>query len=385
MLKKLVTVVAAISFTLTGTSAARAEVSPTSGYDISWPQCGSARNGTLPTPGPFSVIGVNGGRVWDTNACLKELLQWAGEDTQLYINNGNPYHYQSARWPLGKKVAGRTCKRSAPKSAECSFIYGYLGAQDSYKKAVAGFAAAGFDKSPAENVWWLDIELVNSWRQSLRTDTLGNESWYVKVSDRAKNRANISGAIYYLENVAKVSQVGIYSTTKQWTIITGGETKEFSDHPVWYANGRGEEAIAVDACDGFKYDGEPDQVSTAFTGSAAIISQYIDSDIDLDVNVPCTGYAMTETSLTGKDVSVRAGRWYSLTATLKTSFGTPAANRLVTFTMGDKVYQVRTNSKGVATKRLKANYSRVTTPVTVTFDGDVILSPSTASNNVTVR
>lgn len=378
----------ALSLAFTSSPALAAAVSETSGYDVSYPQCASAADNTLPTTSAFSVVGVNGGRVWDTNNCLVDLLEWAGADAQLYINTGNPTPEQSAHWPLGKTIAGHTCSsyRSKSNTSSCSFVYGYLGARDSYLKAKAAFPLAGITDSPKQHIWWLDVELSNSWRQYTGVNPDNNQvEDLVSSSNQIKNRASLSGAVYYLENVARVKQIGFYSTAKQWGKITGS-TKQFSDHPVWYANGPGDESLALDACDGLKNDGQPDEIASGFTGSAAIISQYVDTDLNLDVNVPCADYAMTVTTLSSATVSkVYHSSYFYLKAVLKTSYGTPAANRSVSINFGSRTYNARTDSKGIAKIRVKAYKTKKIYSLIFSYAGDVVLAPAQYSGTIRVR
>lgn len=381
MVKKLLSAIAGASLALVAVQPAVADVNAAGGYDISFPQCRS----TLPATLAFSIVGVNGGRVWDTNACLPKLLQWAGPSSQLYINTGNPLPKNSSHWPGGKKAAGVKCRANRLDSQECSFVYGYLGAQDSYAKAVAGFRSAGFRGSPAANVWWLDVELTNSWRQYGTVDEVtALPVTRVSPKNQAKNLAYLRGVVHYLENVARVSQLGFYSTAKQWGIITGGNTMEFSDHPVWYANGQGDEALALDACDGKKNDGQPDEIASGFTGSAVVISQYVDRSLDLDVNVPCVGYVTTATTLQPATVSPLHGKKYYLSVRLLTSYSTPAANRIVTIVLGTDTYTARTDVNGNAVLKLRSGVARDVAG-TANFAGDVVLQPSTANFTITVR
>lgn len=76
--------------------------STTTGFDVSYPQCGS----TLPTPTAFAIVGVNGGLANDPNNCLgpdpsytDSELYWAEStavggtsqpNTSLYVNTGDP-------------------------------------------------------------------------------------------------------------------------------------------------------------------------------------------------------------------------------------------------------------------------------------------------------
>ena len=59
----------------------------TRGYDISYPQCGSA----YPANPLFGIVGVNDGIVFSVNPCLASQIAWAGSASgQLYANTGNP-------------------------------------------------------------------------------------------------------------------------------------------------------------------------------------------------------------------------------------------------------------------------------------------------------
>src|SRR5260370_14223866 len=71
----------------TGVAAAGPYPTGQSGYDVSYPQCGSA---TTPPPGSFGIVGVNGGRPFSNNACLAAEFVAAPGPTaaSLYINTG---------------------------------------------------------------------------------------------------------------------------------------------------------------------------------------------------------------------------------------------------------------------------------------------------------
>src|SRR3954468_21013515 len=67
-----------------------ADESSNIGYDVSFPQCGSA----LPSTPSFGIVGVNGGRVFTANSCLESQLVWARNTAYgspvFYANTGNP-------------------------------------------------------------------------------------------------------------------------------------------------------------------------------------------------------------------------------------------------------------------------------------------------------
>src|SRR5689334_19190812 len=90
----------------TATAQARASAALT-GNDISWPQCGRS----YPTGQAFGIVGVNGGKASNVNACFGSEWAWAQTSTggtsqppaQLYINTGNPgdvlAQYGVTDWP----------------------------------------------------------------------------------------------------------------------------------------------------------------------------------------------------------------------------------------------------------------------------------------------
>ena len=76
------------------------------GYDVSYPQCGTA----LPRDRAFAVVGVNGGLSTRANPCLAAQLAWAWGSSgavreqpraQVYLNTANPgeLRTQVTTWP----------------------------------------------------------------------------------------------------------------------------------------------------------------------------------------------------------------------------------------------------------------------------------------------
>jgi len=242
-------------------SAARPGGAPTVGYDISYPQCG----GQFPANPAFGIVGVNRGIVFSPNPCLgagngPSELAWAGGvQAQLYANTGNPGPQLSTHWPNGQTFP-RECNTvgsPGPDTANCAYDYGWNAAADSYQTAVRayislGLAPAGATSTPAANVWWLDVEIGNSWR-----------------SDVSLNVAALQGAVAYLQS-AGAATIGFYSTQYQWNQITGG-TLAFGAHQSWVA-GATTSRQAKNNCSG-----------TAFTGGVVALAQYSAKGFDADL------------------------------------------------------------------------------------------------------
>jgi len=230
-------------------------------YDISYPQCGRP----FPTNAEFGIVGVNKGIVFSPNPCVgagdgPPELTWAGEvRAQLYANTGNPGPALSSRWPDGQTSPLPCNTASSPGSdtANCAYDYGWNAAADSYQTAVGayvslGLASPGAARTPAPNVWWLDIETNNSWR-----------------TDVTLNVAALEGAVAYLHSM-NTAGIGFYSTQYQWNQITGG-TSVFSAYPSWVAGARSARQ-AVSNCS-----------AAGFTGGRVALAQYSAGGFDADL------------------------------------------------------------------------------------------------------
>lgn len=220
------------------------------GYDISYPQCG----GAFPSNPAFAIVGVNGGRVYSTNPCLPAEITWGGgAAAELYANTGNPGPALSSFWPRGQ-TSPRFCDAANPDTADCAYDYGWNAAQHSFQAAQAAYASLGITTSPAATRWWLDVETGNSWR-----------------TDTSLNVAALQGELDFLRS-AGVTELGFYSTTSQWTTITGG-TKVFAPVPSWGA-GAPSERTAKSLCS---------TTLTSFTGGRLAMVQYIYQGFDANV------------------------------------------------------------------------------------------------------
>jgi hypothetical protein len=230
-------------------------------YDISYPQCGRP----FPTNADFGIVGVNKGIVFSANPCLgtgdgPPELTWAGGvRAQLYANTGDPGPALSSRWP-DDQTSPRQCNTSAvpgSDTVDCAYDYGWNAAADSYRTAAGayvalGLASPGATSTPSPNVWWLDVEIINSWR-----------------TDVTLNVAALEGAVAYLQSMSTAG-IGFYSTQYQWNQITGG-TSVFSDYPSWVA-GASSARQAVTDCS-----------AKGFTGGRVALAQYHAGAFDADL------------------------------------------------------------------------------------------------------
>jgi hypothetical protein len=188
--------------------------SPPLGVDVSYPECG----GPPPTGQAFAVVGVNGGRATTTNPCLGTQLASAAtstggtvhDDIQLYVNTANPGSGVAA-WPRSGSNRYGSCDGSD--SRPCAYQYGWDRARDD--ATIRGIA------SPEQYMWWLDVEIVNTWDYS--------------TGGQGRNVAVLEGMTEYFTSIG-VRGVGLYSTRYQWSQIVGDDvsaTSSLNGLPNW--------------------------------------------------------------------------------------------------------------------------------------------------------
>ncbi len=243
-----------LSLASTGTAAAAGDhgsrATTSRGYDISWPQCG----GAYPSNVAFGIVGVNKGIVFSANPCLASEVAWAGGTrAQLYANTGNPGPQLSSHWPTGQTANGVFCSPANPDTANCAYVYGWNAAADSFTDANNAWLSLGLPGSPAASPWWLDVETGNSWR-----------------TDTSLNVSELQGEVDSLK-ASGVTSIGFYSTTAQWTTITGGTTA-FAAYPSWGA-GSPSLKIAESHC----------KSTPGFTGGRLALVQYPYQSFDADL------------------------------------------------------------------------------------------------------
>lgn len=245
----------------------------TIGYDISYPQCGKTIQN-----GAFGIVGVNNGRATEANPCFADQLAWAFNSSgsvasqpkaQLYVNTANPgevlEQYAVDTWPtsnidtrgndsfnnadpLKRNPYGQCTTTSDPAAYNgyvndmaCSWQYGWNRMVQTVDEFFAnGANQAGQSADPADYVWWLDVETMNSWQGEAQPDGVAGRD--AKV---ARNTATLEAMKSFLDSVG-VEKVGIYSTGYQWgrivgNTISGGVTgQNLNGLDSWLAGARSE-------------------------------------------------------------------------------------------------------------------------------------------------
>jgi hypothetical protein len=188
------------------------------GYDASYPQC---RRGRRPSAADFSIIGVNGGRVFTTNRCISLLWRTGIKPRALYLNSGyNPRNY------------GKT-------TSDCRDLSRRLDAADALRRAYAlGCSAVVYSlralkaaRIGTPSMWWIDVELANAW----------------DAENPNLNRFDLQGQIDQLIFTGR--PVGVYSAARDWTAITGNWAAGVDAN--WVAG------TTVVACAALGFSGDP--------------------------------------------------------------------------------------------------------------------------------
>jgi hypothetical protein len=199
-------------------------VSGTTGIDVSYPNCRAKISNAS-----FGIVGVTGGMGFSSNSCLAAEASHFN-NLSLYVNTGYPdksYGLNYQNWP----------KLCTSDDLNClAYNYGYN----------AGLYAVNYARAQGvwSTVWWEDVETMNSW-----------------TSDVNQNQNSLQGEYDALVS-AGASTVGVYSTTAQWTTITGGWKNLW---PSWGATTWRTAKQAATYCTGHEFTGGPSYLMQ-FTG-----------------------------------------------------------------------------------------------------------------------
>lgn len=180
------------------------------------------------------------------------------------MNTANPAPTSGYYWPASGSTDPVLCTNArSTTDPGCAYDYGWHTAANALTSAqtTLGAAAVGY--------WWLDVETGNTWN-----------------GDGSSNAADLQGSIDYLMSQG-IAGVGVYSTARQWTAITGDYSTntapqyaaawspEFSSpngiakSPSWVAGASG----PSDA---------PTHCGSSFLGTTTWLVQYVAGGFDVD-------------------------------------------------------------------------------------------------------
>lgn len=199
------------------------------GVDVSWPpsNCAAQR----PAGAAFGIVGVNGGRAFTRNTCLLGEAGWFASPA-LYMNAD----YAGPNYARKLHAADKP-RHCAPADNRCiAYNYGFNAAEYALLYATS--------QNVHTTQWWLDVETANSWS-----------------ADPAQNRADIQGMTDAIMRTAFLPAIGVYSTPRQWRIITDDWR---SGLPNWVGTGSTHASDAAGACQG-----------ADFTGGGTVLAQYV--------------------------------------------------------------------------------------------------------------
>jgi len=210
----------------------------------------------------MGIIGVNDGRPYTTNPCLKSELEWAGSAAQVYLNTNDPGP-SSARWPTTAQSGPEKCVLTTPKGTtatpSCAYDYGWNAAASAY--TTLANALVGLSKQPRSLQWWLDVESANTWLPST-----------------ALNTAAIDGAIAYLD-AQHVTSVGIYANQNDSQTIFTASSAFPAGTLSWLSTGATTLVASLSYCN-----------SPGFTHNGVALVQYLPKTPALDADARCVGY-----------------------------------------------------------------------------------------------
>ncbi len=177
------------------------------GYDISWPQCGS--NYPAP-PHTVTVVGADAGSPMTHNPCFASEASWAGSGLEVYfvVTVASSIGSSSTTGPCDPKTA----------PGDVNLCYAYNWGWNTAQHAVA------FVRSQGSNPWmyWLDVEGSKCGAYP------SNCSW---SSDTSYNDQVIEGALNALSQLGLTG--GIYASVLNWSTIAGSSYNP--DVPYWAA------------------------------------------------------------------------------------------------------------------------------------------------------
>ena len=209
------------------------------GYDFSYPQCGVAA-----PKASFGIVGVNAGYPFTYyNSCLGAEFAAASHtgNGAVYVNTGyDPTYTAVDGRHMTADCANRAQSVPAPATGDQQLAWG-VGCSEAQRDS----AYATSQSVAAPTAWWLDVEIANSWSSA----------------DLSLNRYAILGLVQTLRTQT-AAPIGIYSTSYQWNVITGGYQAPVDAN--WVATGQRSLKRAKAYC-----------AASGFTGAPVWLVQYV--------------------------------------------------------------------------------------------------------------
>ncbi len=220
------------------------------GYDISWPQCGSAYPSR---PYSISIVGADDGHPMSENPCFASEAAWAGTGLEAYFIVDIPSQIDTS------STSG-PCNPSTYKG-DVNLCYAYNRGWNTAK------SATGYVEQQSFHPWmyWLDVE------GSICGSYPTNCFW---SSTTGYNDRNIQGA---LDELASQNLTGgIYSSVLNWTSIAGSSYNPAV--PAWVAwySGKGGASNCATAMSYAESNGD------SLPSGGIVLTQYASDTYDHD-------------------------------------------------------------------------------------------------------
>lgn len=203
--------------------------SGTIGVDMSWPNCQQSP----PAGTQFGIVGVNYGLPYSENPCL-------AREIALFPESSRTYYINTAWYDQSPYLDDRSPVICAGDINCVAYNYGW----NNVTRSLQSLESKGV---AYPKMIWLDVETENTWN-----------------ANTEQNRSSIQGAYDALQSAG--IQSGVYSTTYQWGVITGGWQNEWK---AWGATVENNAAAAATYCQ-----------NAGFTNAGFEMIQYIKDGLD---------------------------------------------------------------------------------------------------------
>jgi hypothetical protein len=177
------------------------------GYDISWPQCGSTYP---PAPHTIAIVGADAGYPLSDNPCFSSEAAWAGSGLEVYFVVDVPSGIDTS------STEGPCDPKTAP--GDVNLCYAYNRGWNTAEHAISYVQSQGYHPW----MYWLDVEGSECGSYPSSCAWSSNTSYNDQVIEGALNAISDSGLTG-----------GIYASVLNWSYIAGSSYNP--DVPYWAA------------------------------------------------------------------------------------------------------------------------------------------------------